>query len=140
MIFGSQEADEHGKELKPWVRAVITLWVVMVVLAVLVGLMMLIIYGPWAIATTWDSFFIQYAQVSRAFEEGGMIDGVLGLVDLGFLMISMVGGALLLAQASMRWSVAVWRWTRGRLLLRLGIALTLIAIVALSLLLSTTSG
>jgi putative peptide zinc metalloprotease protein len=138
LIFGPAEADDHGKELKPWVRVVITVWVVMVVLAVMVSLMMLVIYGPWAIATTWDSFFVQYGQLSSAFEEGRMIEGILGLINVGFLLVPVVGGALLLARVSKRWGVAAWRLTRGRSLLRLGIVLALIAVMGLSLFLFTS--
>ena len=137
LIFGPADADEHGEALKPWVRVVITVWVLMVVLALMVGLMILVIYGPWAIATTWDSFSVQYGQVSSAFEGGRMIEGVLELIDVGFLLISVVGGALLLARVGKRWSVAAWRWAGGSLLLRLGVVLALIAIVGFSLFLFT---
>jgi putative peptide zinc metalloprotease protein len=98
---------------------------------------MLVVYGPWTVATTWESFFIQYGQLSSAFAQGRIVEGILGLVNVGFLAVPVVGGALLLARVSKRWSVAAWRWTRGRALLRLGIVLALIAVVGLSLVLST---
>ena len=138
LLFGPQrEVDEQGKELKRWVSVVISVWVVGIVLALIVGLIMLVVYGPWTVATTWESFFIQYGQLSSAFAQGRIVEGILGLVNVGFLAVPVVGGALLLARVSKRWSVAAWRWTRGRALLRLGIVLALIAVVGLSLVLST---
>ena len=127
-LIPGQEADEHVKALKPWVRVVITAWVLAVVPVLLTGLVMLIIYGPWVIATAWDSFFVQYREVSSAFEDGRIIDVILSLLDIGALIIPVAGGILIFAWASKRWTVVLWHLSKGRPLLRTGIVL--LALVA----------
>lgn len=112
-LLPGREADESVKALKPWVRTVITLWVLAVVPVLLVGFAMLVYYGPWVIATAWDSFFIQYGEVLGAFEGGRILGGVLGMINVVALVVPVVGGILVFAWVSKLLIVAAWRWSRG---------------------------
>ena len=130
-LIPGQEADEQLKALKPWVRVVITTWVLAVVPVLLFGCAMLVIYGPWVIATAGDSLFIQYSEVIGAFtEDGRVIHGILGMVNIGALVVPMVGAALFFALLIKRGSVAGWCWSKGRPPLRVGLVLALAAVTA----------
>ena len=130
-LIPGREADERVKALKPWVRAVITVWVLSVVPILLLGFAALIIYGPWVIATTWDSFLVHQRELSSAFEDGRIIDATLGLINIGTIVIPVVGGVLLSTLVVRRWSIVAWRWSKGRPLLRTGLVLTLAAAASL---------
>jgi putative peptide zinc metalloprotease protein len=133
-LIPSREADEQVRALKPWVRVVVTVWVLSVVPILLFGLAMLVIYGPWAIATAWDSFLVHQREVSIAFEYGRTIDVLLGLLNVVALMVPVVGGILIFAVLVKRCGAAARRWSEGRLLLRAGLGLTLAVAVGLLLL------
>lgn len=126
-LIPGQEADDHVKALKPWVRVIITMWVLAVVPVLLIGLVMLVIYGPWVIATAWDSFFVQYNEISSALKDGRTVDIILGLLDIGALVVPVVGGILLFAWVSKRWSAMLWRLSKGRLLFRTGVVMLALA-------------
>jgi putative peptide zinc metalloprotease protein len=130
-LIPGREADESLKALKPWVRVVLSVWVLSVIPMLLIGLVMLIIYGPWALATAWDSFLVNYGAVSSAVQDGRIIDGILGLINIGTLVVPVVGGILIFAVVVKRWSVAAWRWSEGRTLLRTGLVLGLAAATSL---------
>ena len=109
-LIPGREADERVKALKPWVRAVITVWVLATVPVLLFGLVMLFYLGPWALAAAWDSFLIQYGEVLGALEGGSITAGVVGVINILALLGPVVGGILIAAYVSRRLIVAAWRW------------------------------
>jgi putative peptide zinc metalloprotease protein len=129
-LIPGREADESVKALKPWVRTVLTVWVLSVVPFLVLGFAVLVFFGPWFIATVWDSFFVQYGELSRAFDDGRTIDGVLALVDVMVLVTPVIGGTLIFAWVSKRLIVAGWSRSRGRPLLRTGFTMVPVAVVA----------
>ena len=128
-LIPGREAEEKVKRLKPWVRAVLTLWVLSVVPAFAVGLAVLVIYGPFFVSTAWGSFLVQYGELSGAIRDGRAVDGLLALIDAGILAVPVVGGALIGGLVLVRASAAVWRRTEGRRLLRAGVVAVVLAAV-----------
>jgi len=117
-----READEGVKALKPWVRAVVTVWVLAAVPFLLFGLAMLIYNGPWVLASAWDSFFVQYDQVTSALGDGRVLEGVLGMINVASLVIPVIGGTLIFAWVCNRLVAAVWNKLGERPVLRAGLA------------------
>ncbi len=124
-LIPGREPDESVKALKPWVRVVVSVWVLSVVPILLLGLTMLVIYGPWAVATAWDSFLLNYAVLSDALQDGGMLDSLPALINVGTLVAPVVGEILIFALVIKRWSAAVWRWSKDKPVLRAGFVLNL---------------
>jgi putative peptide zinc metalloprotease protein len=81
-LIPGREADESVKALKPWVRATITVWVLATVPVLLGGLVMLFYLGPWALAAAWDSFLTHYGEVLGALEDGSVIAGAKGVINI----------------------------------------------------------
>ena len=62
--------QEKAAVLKPWVRVVVALWVVMVVPLLLFSLLTVVISAPRMVATAWDSVGLQWKAVQAALDDG----------------------------------------------------------------------
>jgi putative peptide zinc metalloprotease protein len=111
-LIPGREADESVKALKPWVRAVITVWVLATVPVLLFGLVMLFYLGPWVLANAWESFLIQYGKVLGALEDGSITAGAKGVINILALLGPVVGGILIAAVVGRRLIVGAWRLSR----------------------------
>jgi len=129
-LIPGRQADEEVKALKPWVRSVVTVWVLAAVPFLLFGLAMLVYNGPWVIANAWDSFFVQYGQVASAFGGGRILDALLSVVNLVTLVVPVVGGTLIFLWVCTRLGAKLWRRLEGRPLLRAGLVPIFCAVVA----------
>ncbi len=112
-LIPGRPASERVTELKPWARAVVTVWVLVAVPLLLVSLVLLVIFGPELIARAWRSLQMQSGMVSRAYEAGSISDIVAGLIQMGALVGPAVGIALLLG-------MIVWRLGRSLIVRGLG--------------------
>src|SRR5829696_2722969 len=90
-LIPGRPASERVTELKPWARAVVTVWVLMTVPFLLVGLVVLIIFGPGMLSEAWRSVLMQSGMISRALEAGSITDLVAGLIQVGALIAPVVG-------------------------------------------------
>jgi putative peptide zinc metalloprotease protein len=104
-----QDTDDAAAQLKPWVRAVTTLWIALLipVLAFTFGLM--IFNLPRMIATAWDSFFVQLDKVQH---EGGFMRAW-GGVQLVALTLPVVGAVYSLSRGTGRLMGSAWSWSEG---------------------------
>lgn len=126
-------ADENVQGLKPWVRVVVTVWVLMVIPSLAIGAVVLIYYGPWFVANAWNSFWINYSEVLGAYEDGRVLDGFLAVVNVLTLVVPVVGGTLIFALVSTTLGVRAWHWLAGKLLLHpVGFVIAAVAAAAVS--------
>jgi putative peptide zinc metalloprotease protein len=114
--------DERVGELKPWVRVVVTVWVLTAIPAVLYLFATLAIYSPLMYNTAWDSFFVHYDKVRSALVEGRVVEVIVGLLQIVLLLIPVAGVTLTFALFGKRLSRALWSWLRGKPPLRAGSA------------------
>jgi len=75
-LIPGREVPESLREIKPWVRWVLTAWVLSVVPVLLFGIAMLAYHGPRFLTEAWDSLLDKYGQASNALGEGRIIEGV----------------------------------------------------------------
>jgi putative peptide zinc metalloprotease protein len=125
-----RKTDSAVKELKPWVRVVVTLWVLTVVPLLLYVFTMMIIGAPRIIATAWDSFFIQLDRVRAAFGDGQTSKGVASSFQLAALGLPATGMVYSFGRVSKRVAGGAWKTSEGRPFLRMFYGVLAIALVA----------
>jgi putative peptide zinc metalloprotease protein len=106
------ETDERVRELKPWARGAVGAWVLTTVPILLALTVVTLYWLPWLLANTWESFLGHYGETSGAFAAGRVLDGMVGLLEIGILLTPVAGGVLFAALAGKRLGAATWRWLR----------------------------
>src|SRR6185437_3561684 len=84
-------------ELKPWVRRTITLWVVIVVPALLYWVVGLLIVVPQVLPVVWQRLVELTQAVGAATTAGHVAEATLGVIQIGLLLLPWIGSLLLLA-------------------------------------------
>jgi putative peptide zinc metalloprotease protein len=109
-----RKASDRVTELKTWVRAAVTAYVLTVV-PLLLGMFGLMLFNaPRIFATAWDSFFVQYHKVQHDFGGGGSaLHGVIGILQMAILVLPALGIVVTFWRVGQRSTVAVWKRTEG---------------------------
>jgi putative peptide zinc metalloprotease protein len=115
-----RRADDDVRMLKRWVRAAVTLWVLLVIPLLLFQLLMLLVHLPRILGTAWDSAGKQLDAVGDAFSSGDALGGVAGIAQLVALVLPVAAIVVMLLQVGTRSSRGLWRRTEGRPVLRTG--------------------
>lgn len=98
--------------LKPWVKAVFALYVVVTVPLLWLLLFLLVTHLPSIAAVAWDSLLIQVRGFSFAMEDGDLLGMVTSAVQAFILGLQMLGIGYLLYGLGRMVTGALWRWTR----------------------------
>jgi putative peptide zinc metalloprotease protein len=120
------------RDLKPWVRIVITAWVLLVVPILSLTLVMMIVGFPRLAATVWQSLRVQWADLSLRVAEADGTRTLLGLVSLVALVLPLLSVSYFLARLGRRTARRIWRASDDDPPLRVAtvVAAALLAIVA----------
>jgi putative peptide zinc metalloprotease protein len=130
-LLPGQEEDARAHELKPWVRRVVTAWVVLLV-PVLLGVFGLLVFNvPRVVATAWDSFFVHWEGASRAFSDGAVLSGVGSGVQIATLGVPAVGMAATMGRGGKHLLAGAWGWSEGSPARRAGVAAMTAGLVGL---------
>ena len=89
-------------ELKPWVRVVVTAYVLTVVPLLVFALLMALLHAPRVFATAYDSLGVQYDKVAAAVSDGAGADVAVGLAAAAALVLPAAGIALTFARVGTR--------------------------------------
>jgi putative peptide zinc metalloprotease protein len=100
--------------LRPWARAVVTLWVITVVpvLAVALGLMVKVL--PRVAATVWDSLGVRWDVLRSNWASGHAAEVAVGLVAMAAVALPVLSMSYLLVRVVRRTGLRVWRATAER--------------------------
>ncbi|MGH3307944.1 MAG: hypothetical protein ACRDOX_09670, partial [Nocardioides sp.] len=125
-------SDPENRALKPWARAVITVWVLITIPMMALMLLALITAVPRLLATAWAVVEEDAAGVMGAWGNGGLIDVIAhGLQVLG-VVLPLLACAMILGRVGLRWFRGLARWSRGSALKRVAAAaLSAVAITTL---------
>src|SRR5215208_2834715 len=118
--------DKRVSELKPWVRVVLTVWVLTAIPALLCVFGMLITSAPQLYATAWDSFLNYQDKVQGAFADGRVVAGVANLIRIVLLLLPVAGTTLAFLLVGARLGSVVWVRSRGRLALRVALVVAVV--------------
>jgi putative peptide zinc metalloprotease protein len=105
--------DERVTALKGWVRAVVSGYVVLVVLFFGFAILALVLNLPRMLATGYDSAAVRYQDISPAFGGGRALAGLLDIVQLVFLVLPGAGLAYTAARIGARSTTGALRWASG---------------------------
>jgi putative peptide zinc metalloprotease protein len=106
--------DAEAKVLKPWARAVVTVWVVAVVPILLVTLLLMVLAAPRVVATAWAALGREWTTLGANLEDGNLPSVLVQMLSVVAIVLPLLGMAYLLARVVRRVTVGVWRATRGR--------------------------
>jgi putative peptide zinc metalloprotease protein len=129
-----RQSDEQVKVLKPWVRAAVTAWVLIVVPLLVFELLVVLLHLPRLLATGWDSGVKLWHATGHGFTTGDYLGGVSSAIQIVVLAIPIIGILLMLYKTTVGLARWLWRTTSGRPVLRtLGSGVALAGVAALAL-------
>jgi putative peptide zinc metalloprotease protein len=113
-----RKPDDKVTELKPWVRVVVTAY--LLVLVPVIGLMFLLmlIHAPRVFATGWDSFWVHYDRVGPRFDQGQTALGLTSVFQMALLALPAAGIVYTATRVFGRFGSVGWGWSAGNPLRR----------------------
>jgi putative peptide zinc metalloprotease protein len=123
----------ENRVLKPWARAVITLWVLITIPMMMLMLAALISAIPRLLGTAWSVVSDDAAGVMDAWRGGGFIDVSAHALQVLAVVLPLLGCFLIFGRVSLRSARGLARWSRESFLKRVvAAALCAVAITSLS--------
>jgi putative peptide zinc metalloprotease protein len=122
--------DPQARLLKPWARVVVTVWVLTVVPLLLASLAVAVYALPRLMGTAWAALHKQQAVLLDAWANGDMIQSTARILAMVAIVIPMAAIVYLLIRLVRRSTVATWRATAGKPMMRVLAAVLGAAVVA----------
>lgn len=116
--------------LKPWARAVVTGWVLLVVPVLLFSLLTMVVTLPRLVGTAYVSMLEQSAMLGRAWHEADLVEAAARAVAVVAVVFPVLAIALILGRLARRVTTTTWRRTRGKPVRRVLAAVVAAALVA----------
>jgi putative peptide zinc metalloprotease protein len=116
--------------LKPWARAVVTLWVVVVVPLLVFSLFCMVLSLPRLLGTAWAGLVKQAALLSQAWSDAAVLEVFARGLAMIAIVFPILATAIILVRLVRRLATSAWTATRGRPLRRGLAGLLAVALVA----------
>lgn len=100
--------------LKPWARALVSGWVLVVVPVLVAILGYLVLFLPRLAATAWDSMGRQWDLAHTYWGEGDPAGVIVAVISIGLVALPVIGISYLFWRLASRTATRVWRATDGR--------------------------
>ncbi len=104
---------EH-QVLKPWARAVVSTWVLLVVPLLVATLVLMVLAFPRVAATAWDSLGQQWSTFQASFAEGDVLDMAVRVLSIVAIALPIFGMVYIVVRLVRQVATGVWRSTHGR--------------------------
>jgi len=95
-LIPGRKPDKRVTELKPWVRIVVTLWVLATAVFILYAYGMMLLHLPRILGTAVQSLLGQIEKTSTAFQHGNLLFGGFGALQVALLILPLAGLSLTL--------------------------------------------
>ncbi|MCW2843746.1 MAG: hypothetical protein JWN22_1662 [Nocardioides sp.] len=122
--------DPEVTVLKPWARAVVTIWVLLVVPMLAFSLLTMVLTLPRMLATAWVTLLEQKAAMTAAFGDGDVVSALARLVAILCLVLPIAGVAYILTRLVRSTVTSVLTRTQGAPVRRGVAGLLALALVA----------
>ena len=129
-LWPSRWRSPEAGILKPWARAVITLWVLIVVPLLLGTLLVMVLAFPRVAGTAWASAERELNGANAAWSAGQHLDAVGSYLAIVAVIFPVLATILVLLRFGRRTVTGAWRGTAGRPIRRAGACLLIAAMVA----------
>ncbi len=106
--------EDRVTELKSWVRAVVSAYVLMIVAFLGLTVLALVINLPRIVATGFDSAALRFDAAGPAFSHGQIPQGVLDVIQMMFLVLPGAGLTYTGIRVVRRTGKGVYHWSSGR--------------------------
>jgi putative peptide zinc metalloprotease protein len=113
LVPGSRRAPEAAA-LKPWARAVVTAWVLVVVPVLLAVLILMVLALPRLLGTAADSLQEQAALLAERFGQGDVLGVGVRVLSLLAIALPTLGTLVIIGRAAQQVATRAWRATEGR--------------------------
>ncbi|HSE09271.1 MAG TPA: M50 family metallopeptidase [Nocardioidaceae bacterium] len=120
---------EH-QVLKPWARAVVSTWVLVVVPLLVATLVLMVVAFPRVAGTAWDSLREQWASLGTSVAQGDVLDMAVRLLSIVAIALPLFGMVYIVTRLVRQVTTGVWRSTAGKPGQRAAAVATALAIVA----------
>lgn len=120
-LWPTRWGSTESKVLKPWAKAVVTGWVVLVVPFMLGSVLLTVVTLPRILATATSSTDRQWHSMVRQFGHGDVPAGLAKLVGVIAVVLPVAGACYMLVRTTRRVVSRMWQGTTGRPTWRAGV-------------------
>ncbi|WP_406829742.1 hypothetical protein ABEG17_12170 [Pedococcus sp. KACC 23699] len=122
--------DPEARVLKPWARAVVTGWVLVVVPMLVFSSVMMVLSFPRVAGTAWASVARQWARMETQAADGDVLAVVVRVLSIFAIALPVFGVVFIMSRLVRQVVVGTWRKTEGHPVRRGVAALAAVAVVA----------
>ncbi|GAA4846315.1 hypothetical protein [Saccharopolyspora rosea] len=101
-MLPGRPAHPRVRELKPWARRVIAVWVVLVIPCLAYWLIAFLALAPYVLPYLWEALLVQGTAVGRSAQAGDGAAAAVGVLRMVLLVLPWAGAALILTNLSRR--------------------------------------
>jgi putative peptide zinc metalloprotease protein len=112
-LIPGREPDKRVTELKPWVRRVVTGYVLTVVPLIALLFALMIMHAPRAFATAYDSFLLHWNRVGPEFSGGRTLKGLKDVLEMAVLVLPLLGMIYTTSRVGRRAASGAAAWSAG---------------------------
>lgn len=124
-----RRSDSEAQVLKPWARAVVTIWVLVTVPLLVFSLAMMVISLPRLLGTAWASVLKQQSQLSESLAAGDIAGAAVRALAIAAVALPVVGIFYVLLRLVRQLTTGLWQKTRGKAVQR-GAAIAVVGALA----------
>ena len=117
-LVPGQETSKRVSELKPWARAVVTIWSVTAIPIVLYLFAMMVLSAPRVVATGWDSLQLKWDKLQESLEDNNNAAAGVAVIESVMIVLPASGMFVTFARVGKKTAGGLVNVTRDRPIVR----------------------